>query len=123
MRHIYIYILALFKYLSSIFQIYVRYILVNIYIYIYTLSAGTHSRWSRKNPNFAETQTSNKRKLQTNPNFEQTQTSNKSKLRTNPNFEQTQKFLDLGGLIIIRPPPPPSPSRFLIRWRRNLFII
>ena len=50
------------------------------------LPARTPERWSRTNPNFA-----------------QTQTSNKPKLRTNPNFEQTKKFLALGGLRIIRP--------------------
>ena len=39
----------------------------------------------------------------TNPNCAQTQTSNKPEFRTNPNFEQTKKFLALGGLRIIRP--------------------
>ena len=67
------------------------------FIYIYILAdlgalrapllARTPDRWSRTNPNFARTQTSNKPKVRTNLNFEQTQSSNKSKLRTNPNFE------------------------------------
>ena len=43
--------------------------------FIYLLA----DRWSRTNPNFAQTQTSNKPKLRTNLNFEQTQTSNKPK--------------------------------------------
>ena len=34
------------------------------------LPAGTPDRWSRTNPNFEQTQSSNKSKLQTNPNFE-----------------------------------------------------
>ena len=42
-------------------------------IYISTLA----DRWSRTNPNFAQTQISNKPKVRTNLNFEQTQTSNK----------------------------------------------
>ena len=46
---------------------------VNLYMYIYILA----DRWSRTNPNFAQTQTSNKPKVRTNLNFEQTQTSNK----------------------------------------------
>ena len=50
------------------------------------LPARTPDRWSR-----------------TNPNFEQTQSSNKSELRTDPNSEHTKKFLALGGLRIIRP--------------------
>ena len=41
------------------------------------LPARTPDRWSRTNPNFAQTQTSNKPKVWTNLNFEQTQTSNK----------------------------------------------
>ena len=82
--------------------------------------ARTPNWWSRINPNFEQTQTSNKPKLQTNPKFEQTQSSNKSKFRTNPkfeqiqisnepkvrtdpNFKQTKKFLALGGFRIIRP--------------------
>ena len=40
-------------------------------------------RWSRTNPNCAQTQTSNKPKVRTNLNFEQTQTPNKSKFQTN----------------------------------------
>ena len=62
------------------------------------VSARTPNRWSRINPNFEQTQNSNKPKLQTNPKFEQNQISNKPKVRTNPNFKQTQKFLALGDL-------------------------
>ena len=54
----------------------------NRFLYIIILA----DRWSRTNPNFA-----------------QTQTSNKPKVRKNLNFEQTKKFLALGGLRIIRP--------------------
>ena len=63
-------------------------------------------RWSRTNPNFAQTQTSNKPKVRTNLNFEQTQTSNKSKFRTNQKvsgLRGTYNNLALGGLRIIRP--------------------
>ena len=41
------------------------------------LPVRTSDRWSRTNPNFAQTQTSDKPKVRTNLNFEQTQTSNK----------------------------------------------
>ena len=41
------------------------------------LPARTPDRWSRTNPKFAQTQTSNKPKVRRNLNFEQTQTSNK----------------------------------------------
>ena len=61
------------------------------------VSARTPNRWSRINPNFEQTQTSNKPKVRTNPNFEQIQISNKPKVRTNP------KVSGLGGFRIIRP--------------------
>ena len=47
----------------------------NIYLYDLgalraPLPARAPDRWSRTNPNFAQTQSSNKSKLRTNPNFE-----------------------------------------------------
>ena len=39
------------------------------------LPARTPDRWSRTNPNFKQTQSSNKPKVRTNPNFEQTEKS------------------------------------------------
>ena len=69
---------------------YIVYILADLGALRAPLPARTPDRWSRTNPNFAQTQTSHKPKLRTNPNFAQTQTSHKPKLHTNPNFEQTQ---------------------------------
>ena len=61
----------------SLIYIYNIYILADLGALRAPLPAATPDRWSRTNPNFAQTQTANKPKVRTNLNFEQTQTSNK----------------------------------------------
>ena len=48
--------------------VYIMYVYMYVYnnIYVYILA----DRWSRTNPKFEQTQSSNKSKLRTNPNFE-----------------------------------------------------
>ena len=70
---------------SPIHFLFAQCLIYSIVHLIYTIYVGNLNiyiladRWSRTNPNFAQTQTLNKPKVRTNLNFEQTQTSNKPK--------------------------------------------